>query len=360
MMRHAEQPLYPLELSLHRIRKAWGGWPNKIGEIWSLSGPPHESIVLGGVLSGRKLTEIVGEFQQRVLGADMELDPREPFPMLLKFISTGENHPIQVHPDDAYTMEKGLPMVGKDKIWYVLHAGAGGLIYLGFKHGVDARGVREAARERGLQNMMNAVPVKAGDLYTVPAGRIHGIGKGVTLFEIQNHSSLTFELFRWNPEASGRGRGRLRLDEALEVLDFNLHVPRPIRGIRIRKEESCLEYLALTPRFFFRRLTINKELDISSSGERVRVFTGLRGSGWFRWGFSGTNCRVQPYQSILVPAIEEDLFIESEGDLEILETSITHMAGETLNEMIRNGISRDAIVGLGGGDYSGLLGAYLR
>ena len=100
-MNSHDYPLYPIELSLNRVKKAWGGWPGKIGEIWSLSCHPHESLALNGGLIGRRLTEIVGEFQQKLLGKGVELDPREPFPFLLKFISTAKNLSIQVHPHDA-------------------------------------------------------------------------------------------------------------------------------------------------------------------------------------------------------------------------------------------------------------------
>ena len=130
-MNFPEYELYPLELSLNRIKKTWGGWRGKIGEIWSLSGPPHESLVLNGQLAGQRLTEIVGEFQQKLLGKEMELDPREPFPVLLKFIYTVEDLTVQVHPDDAYTLENALPMIGNDKLWYIIAAKPGGLIYLG-------------------------------------------------------------------------------------------------------------------------------------------------------------------------------------------------------------------------------------
>ena len=73
--------LYPLEMSLYRIKRALGGWLGRVGEIWTISGPPHESLVLNGPLAGNRLTDVVGEYQQRLLGKDMELDPSEPFPV---------------------------------------------------------------------------------------------------------------------------------------------------------------------------------------------------------------------------------------------------------------------------------------
>ena len=84
-MSASDDQLYPIELSVSRVKKAWGGWPGKIGEVWSLSGQPYESLALNGFLAGQSIRKIVGDFQQKLLGSEIELDPREPFPFLLKF-----------------------------------------------------------------------------------------------------------------------------------------------------------------------------------------------------------------------------------------------------------------------------------
>ena len=162
-MNSTEHTLYPLELSLNRNKKRWGGWQGKVGEIWRLSASPHESLVLNGLLAGQRLTDIVGEFHEKLLGENMELDPREPFPLLLKFISTGKNLSIQVHPHDAYTMKNGLPMVGRDKLFYILNAKQEKRIYLGFKKKLSKKEIRDAAAEGTLHRKMNTVTVKPGD-----------------------------------------------------------------------------------------------------------------------------------------------------------------------------------------------------
>ena len=358
-MNSTECQLYPLELSLRRIKKVWGGWPGKIGEIWSLSGLPHESIVLNGALAGLSLTDIVGEFQQKLLGKGMELDLKEPFPMRLKFISAAVNLSIQVHPDDTYTTKNALPMVGKDKIWYILSVSPGGLIYLGFKEKTNKKKTKEAIDGKTLHHLMNAISVKPGELYTIPAGRIHSIGKGIKLFEIQRHSDLTFKLFDWNHKPRGGDAARFQIDEALNIIDFSPITPKSIPKITTFSEKNRIEYLALTPRFISRRLIIKDSLEISFSGDRFVVYTGLRGSGWLRWGFSDIYSYMQPYQSILVPGITEEHYFKSEDGLEMLETSVPDMAGETLDQFVRLGIPIDRIVKLGGEDYGKILKEYM-
>jgi len=359
-MNFADYELYPLELSLNRIKKAWGGWPGRIGEIWSLSGPPHESLVLNGPLSGQRLTGIVGEFQQKLLGKDMELDLREPFPMLLKFISAAEDLSVQVHPDDAYTMKNALPMVGNDKIWYIIAVKPGSLIYLGFKDKINKKKTREAVAEKTLHHFMNNINVKPGDLYTIPAGRIHSIGKGVVLFEIQRHSLITFKLFDRQGKDVKKESRKSHIDEALKILDFNPISLKPISGISISSNKNRIEYMALTPHFILRKLIIKGSLDLSSNGNRFMVYTGLRGAGWLRWGFSDIATHIEPYQSILVPAFPEDFYFESKDRLEVIETSVPDLGGETLDQMFKLKITLDKIVGLGGGDYGGILKQYLR
>lgn len=350
----AIQPeLYPLEVSLHRIRRPWGGWPGGVGEIFSLSGPPHESLVLNGPLAGRWLTEIVGDYQQRLLGENMELDPREPFPFLLKFVLAARNLPVHVHPNDTFTLEKRLPMVGVDTVWVVLDSEPEGHLYLGLRERLSPTVLREAIRDGSLPLRLNALSVAPGDVYTVPAGRVHAVGKGVKLLEIQRHSSAAYELF----DRAGKGGGT---DDALEAVDLNPVAPRPIPRIPVLMGESRIEYVACTPRFMLRRLLIKGTLEMAHTGKRMCTYTGLKGAGWLRWGFTDLATYIQPYQTVLVPAAEQDLCFESDGVLEVMETSVPDMAAEAFSPILALGIPRERIAMLGGDDYMGICMDSLR
>jgi mannose-6-phosphate isomerase len=347
--------LYPIELSLSRIKKAWGGWPGKVGEIWSLSCYPYESIALNGILAGQPLREIVGEFQQRLLGKKIELDPKEPFPFLLKFISSKKNLSIQVHPDDAYSLEHGLNMVGTDKIFYILNAGPDARIFSGFRDKTSKKTVLESIKKDTPRRLMNAVIVKPGEVYTVPAGRIHSIGKGVSLFEIRRHSSLTFIMSSKKDREISNGIESYKLEEALRILDFNSISPKPISKVAITSDNNRIEWLCVTPHFMLRKLYIRDSLEITLNGNRFLVYTGLKGRGYLRWGLSDIHIFIQPALSILIPAIPEDILFESEDGLEILETSVPDLAGDTIEQMIDLGIQPERIAELGGEDYSKIL-----
>jgi mannose-6-phosphate isomerase len=348
--------LYPLELSLNRLRKPWGGFPGKVGEIWSLSGPPLESLVLNGPLAGQHLTEIVGEYQQTCLGEGIELDPREPFPVLLRFISTIENQPIQVHPHDAYTLHKGLPMVGRHKAFYILDARVGSQVHLGFRDYYSKREIVDAVEGQYLEQLLNQVTVRSGDLYTVPAGRIHAVDKGVTLLEVQRHSTLTFELLRRSPDEEKTDASEDELREAMEILDITPLTPKSIPSLELGAGESKIEYLLISPNFMLRRLTIRGLLDISLSGHRFMAYTGLKGEGWVRWGFTDTFAHIQPFQTVLVPAVKQDLFFESQSiSFEVLETTVPNLACLAPDHATALGISLDRLTALGGDDWGGIL-----
>ena len=342
-----QNSFYPIELSLTRVKKRWGGWPGKIGEIWSLSCHPYECIAINGFLSGFKLRELVGQFQQKLLGSDMELDPREPFPLLLRFISTTQDLPVQVHPDDRYTLKNGLDMVGRDKIFYIINARKNAKIYSGFVQKTNKDRIFKAVSEDSLLRLLNPLPVRPGEVYTIPARRIHSIGKGVVLLEIQRHSNLSFK-FSLRPDSHP-------LNEAVKILDFNPTSPRSIQQVSIVSGNNRIAWLAITPNFMLRKLVIRGSLDIALKGKRFVVYTGLRGMGRLRWGLSGKSVFIEPGQSILIPAVQEDLLFVSEEGFEVMETSVPDLSEETIEQFSGHGIKSDEIIGLGGNDYGQIL-----
>jgi len=116
-----------------------------------------------------------------------------------------------------------------------------------------------------------------------------------------------------------------------------------------------MEWLGMTPNFILRKLYVRDPLELSLNGNRFLVYTGLKGMGWLRWGLSDISILIQPSQSILIPAIPEDVLFESENGLELLETSVPDLTGDTIEQMISLGIQPESIAGLGGEDYGKIL-----
>jgi mannose-6-phosphate isomerase len=345
--------LYPLELSLYRLRATWGGWPDGVGEILSLSGPPHESLVLNGSLAGRRLTEFVARYPSELLGKGMELDAREPFPLRLRFLCTSRDLPVILHPNDSFTMARQIPMVGQEKVVTILEARRGARLYCGMKEEVSRTEFLNAVCAGKERDLLHALHVRPGEVYTIPPGRPYSLGAGISLCEIARHSDAAF---RMTPGGTPHWS-----DDLWDILEKGPVRPEPISGISTPSGQSRIDYLCYTPRFSLRRFSVVKSLDLTLTGDRFRVYAAIRGSGWLKWGLSATYCPLQPHQAVLVPALPaEDICLESEAGMVALEASMPNLARGALREVAVPGISPSAVVSLGGRDYSHILKEYLR
>lgn len=158
-----------------------------IGEAW-LTG--HDCLVETGEHAGRRFGDLAAEYSEALLGDAGVTD----YPLLLKILFPHDKLSVQVHPDDAIAQSMGEPR-GKTECWYVLEASPGASVDLGLKHGADLAAVRAAIADHTLEDLLEKVPVVAGDMVFVDAGTVHAIGPGVTLLETQQNCDITFRLY---------------------------------------------------------------------------------------------------------------------------------------------------------------------
>jgi mannose-6-phosphate isomerase len=175
-----------------------------VGEAW-LTGP--QSVIETGALAGETLAAAVKERGASLLGAG----GGDEFPLLVKLLFPSDKLSVQVHPDDAQAQAMGQAR-GKTECWYVLEAGAGATIMLGLREGATVDAVRAAIADGTLEQWMEFVPVKAGDMVFVDAGTVHAIGPGVVLLETQQTCDVTFRMYDY-----GRPR-ELHVEQALGVM----------------------------------------------------------------------------------------------------------------------------------------------
>jgi len=183
----------------------------RIGESWEIVDREEaQSVVRQGPWKGQTLHQLWTEHRAEIFGEVPSEAPR--FPILAKLLDAQAELSLQVHPGDG---------VGrKTELWYVLAAGANAKIYYGLKRGVDRAEFETAARRGEALRLMHQVRVKAGDVLFTPGGRLHGIGAGNLLVEIQENSDTTFRLFDWERvDAEGKPRS-LQIEEALRATDF--------------------------------------------------------------------------------------------------------------------------------------------
>ncbi len=200
-----------------RLKEEWGvqAAADTVAEAWMLSAHPDgQSLVAEGPCAGRTLDELLG-----ILGpgaAGTHADTAGGFPVLIKLIDAADRLSIQVHPDDAYAREHEGQR-GKTECWFILDAEPGAFLYYGFSREIGREEYERRIRDHSLPGVLNAVPVKRGDVFFIPPGTLHAIGAGILLAEVQQSSNVTYRIYDYDRrDAKGRPRD-LHITQALDV-----------------------------------------------------------------------------------------------------------------------------------------------
>ena len=171
----------------------------RIGESWEVSGvPEHQTAVANGALRGQTITELVKEYKGRLVGEHVYARNGDEFPLLIKFIDALSDLSIQVHPDDAMAMRRHGQRNGKTEMWYVMEADLGAKLISGFRRNTDPEEYRAVLAAGHLEDLLHSEEPKAGDVYFIPAGRVHALGKGLMVAEIQQTSDCTYRIYDYN------------------------------------------------------------------------------------------------------------------------------------------------------------------
>lgn len=224
--------LYPLKFTPKYLEKIWGGQHIKTllhqdfgkllncGEAWLISGiEGQNSIVINGNFAGDELNDLVETFMGDLTGDHVFDKYGEQFPLLIKVIDPLTWLSVQVHPNDEMAQKIGLEN-GKTEMWYVMHAERGAELVSGFNQKIDRAGFEKAIKEKKVTEVLNYEKVNTGDVFFIPAGRIHALGPGCMVAEIQQTSDITYRVYDWDRiDRYGMYR-ELHIDQALEALDF--------------------------------------------------------------------------------------------------------------------------------------------
>ena len=223
-----------------------------IAECWELSlHKEGSSIIDSGELKGKALADVL---TKKDYGKNCEKFPF--FPTLIKLIDADRELSVQVHPSDEYAL-KNENSFGKTEMWYILEAKKGAGIYLGFKRDTTKEEVEQKIKDNTLVDLLNFIEVKPGDCYFVKSGTVHAIGGGITLFEVQQNSALTYRLYDWGKLGMDGKPRELHIDKSLKVMNFKKFKPevfkRPLLGecdyfstfeVEIGKEKGGQEEIA--------------------------------------------------------------------------------------------------------------------
>ncbi len=226
-----EKLLYPLKFKPILKDLIWGGTrlrdnlnkpalTDTCGESWEISGVQGNiSMVENGFLKGNNLEEIIEIYMGELVGDHIYDKFGIEFPLLIKFIDANKLLSIQVHPDDDLARERH-DAYGKTEMWYIIGAEEGAELISGFREPVSREVYLRHFGSKTLPEILNFENVKAGDVFFIPAGRVHAIGGGILLAEIQQTSDITYRIYDWDRlDKSGKGR-ELHTELAVDAINY--------------------------------------------------------------------------------------------------------------------------------------------
>ncbi len=225
--------LYPFLFrpNLHKV--VWGGHHltaykglessrEPIGESWEVSAVPNSVSVIGnGEYAGMDLVSLINEYPVDILGQAVSDKYHGQLPLLVKFIDAQKDLSIQVHPDDELAQRVHGKM-GKSEMWYIIDAKPGSYLYAGFKKEITPEEYKERIANNTITEVLAKHEVETGDVFYLPAGRVHAIGAGILLAEVQQSSDVTYRIYDYNrPGLDGKPR-ELHTELAAQALDYHV------------------------------------------------------------------------------------------------------------------------------------------
>lgn len=193
---------------------------SNVGECWEISGiPGSESVVESGPDAGMRLAELIDKYDASLLGERIYKKYGNKFPLLVKLINSSQDLSVQVHPGDEHANEQGYPY-GKDEMWYVAETGTGARIANGFLHAVDPEEYDSLVESGRIEDVLKYIDIMPGEIYYIPAGRVHAICGDCLIIEIQQASDLTYRIYDYNrTDKDGKPR-ELHKDLARKAINF--------------------------------------------------------------------------------------------------------------------------------------------
>jgi mannose-6-phosphate isomerase len=320
--------LYPLRFRTIYKDKIWGG--DKIntvlgkdyrplancGETWEISGVKDDvSVVKGGPLHGRPLTEVIREYKSELLGRKVYEKHGTEFPLLVKFIDANQDLSIQVHPNDALAKERH-DCNGKTEMWYILQADEGSKLIAGFNKPLNKEEYLEKLNNGGLREILNEVPVKKDEVFFIPAGRVHTIGKGLLLAEIQQTSDVTYRIYDFD-RVDGQGNKReLHTENALDAIDYTYHP-----DVKTHYESKLNDAVELVKCDYFVTNRLHFSQNTARNYENIDsfvIYVCIDGS--FELHYDKSSIMVSKGVSILLPASIKKVELKTSSGFKLLES----------------------------------------
>ncbi|MEQ9424386.1 MAG: mannose-6-phosphate isomerase [Cyclobacteriaceae bacterium] len=325
-----ESSLYPLSFKPIYKDKIWGG--NKIkgilnkdvgdlpncGESWEISGVEGNiSVVEQGNLKGKRLDEIITDFDAELLGERVFSEFGEEFPLLIKFLDANDDLSIQVHPNDELALKRHNSK-GKTEMWYIFQADEGSKLISGFNQKVDSKIFKEKVNSGKLMDILNQESAKADDVFFLPAGRVHTIGKGLLLAEIQQTSDVTYRIYDFERVDSQGKKRELHIEDAIEAIDYSHQDSYKTEYDRLKNEVvnlvKCQHFT--TNKLHFNKAVVRDYTNIDS----FVIYICMEGAGQI--SADGITYSIGAGRCMLIPAAYKNMHLKPTPEFKMLECYI--------------------------------------
>ena len=335
--------LYPMLFEPNLQTKVWGGdkltqWKQlpeqqHIGESWEVSAVEKSpSVIANGTWAGYALTEVINKMPEAILGKEVAKKYQNQLPLLVKLIDSNDDLSVQVHPNDdmAKRLYNGM---GKTEMWYVLSAEPGACIYAGFQKALSPEEYARRVADGSIMEALAKHEIYAGDVFYIPSGRIHAIGKGVRLVEVQQSSDLTYRIYDYDRmDLNGQPR-ELHTELAAQALDYKVY--REYRSDytdKIDTANACIDTEFFTVRVVSIKEPIRRNMVKYDS---FAILTCTQGSCKVCIRSTHDEIMLHEGYSCLIPAAIADYdLIPVEGEVKALESYIDNSTQSSFRRMI--------------------------
>src|SRR5690554_2286431 len=320
--------LYPLKFRPILKSVIWGGsdicrfkniQPERdgIGESWEISGVKgNVSEVSNGELSGTSLDELIRTYKGTLVGNKIYEQFGPTFPLLIKFIDARDDLSIQVHPDDKLAKERH-DSFGKTEMWYVVKATPDAYLYSGFEQQITPDEYVDKVKNNTFTDTLKRYDVKEGNVFFLPAGRVHAIGAGCFVAEIQQTSDITYRIYDYNRKDAAGNTRELHTELAKDAIDYSVQ-----DSYQTTYEQAINQPVKLVTSSYFTTHLLELDRPMERDYQTIDSFVILicMGGSCTLNDNKGNSVHVAQGETVLVPAQSESIKLSPNGDCKLLET----------------------------------------
>jgi mannose-6-phosphate isomerase len=320
--------LYPLKFTPIFKSMIWGGSDihkfknidssqNDIGESWEISGVEGNiSKVCNGSLTGKGLDELIDSYKGELLGESIYNKYGNTFPLLIKFIDARQDLSIQVHPNDTLAKQRHNSF-GKTEMWYVVKAAPHASLYTGFKKQITPDDYVKTVENNTFVDTLMKYDVHQGDVFYLPAGRVHAIGAGCFVAEIQQTSNITYRIYDYNRKDAQGNTRELHTELAKDAIDYTV-----LPDYKTNYEKATNKPVSLVTSDYFKTnlLELNKPFNKDlAEADSFTIYICIEGSCTVE-DDKGNNAVIKQGETILIPACTKSVQITPDSNCKLLET----------------------------------------